>query len=71
MGWLVLIAIKPFWLSIPVWGFVWVLAGGIAYTLGIVYYRLSHLNFRHFIWHVFAAAGTTCHLIAVYYYTIV
>ena len=71
MGWLVLIAIKPFWLSIPFWGFIWVITGGVVYTLGILYYRVSHLSFRHFIWHIFSVAGTTCHSIAVYYYAIV
>jgi len=71
MGWLVLIAIKPFWLSLPIWGIFWVIAGGLAYSFGIMYYRVSHLNFRHFIWHIFVVAGTTCHLIAVYYFAII
>ena len=70
MGWLVLIAIKPLWLSLPVWGFFWVFAGGLAYTLGISYYRVSHLNFRHFVWHIFVVLGTTCHFIAVFFYAV-
>jgi hemolysin III len=70
MGWLVLIAIEPFWLSLPVWGLFWIFVGGVAYTLGISYYRISHLNFRHFIWHIFTVAGTTCHSIAVFLYAV-
>ncbi|MGI9553604.1 MAG: PAQR family membrane homeostasis protein TrhA [Thermodesulfobacteriota bacterium] len=70
MGWLVLIAIKPLWLSLPIWGIFWVFAGGLAYTFGTLYYRVSHLNFRHLIWHLFVVAGTTCHSIAVYLYAI-
>jgi hemolysin III len=70
MGWLVLIAIEPFWLSLPVWGLFWIFVGGVAYTLGISYYRISHLNFRHFIWHIFVVAGTTCHSIAVFLYAV-
>ncbi|MGI9553393.1 MAG: PAQR family membrane homeostasis protein TrhA [Thermodesulfobacteriota bacterium] len=70
MGWLVLIAIKPLWLSLPIWGIFWVFAGGLAYTFGISYFRLSHLNFRHFIWHLFVVVGTTCHSIAVFLYAI-
>lgn len=70
MGWLLIIAIKPLWLSMPVWGLFWVFMGGVAYTLGISYYRISHLNFRHFIWHIFVVAGTTCHSIAVYLYAV-
>jgi hemolysin III len=70
MGWLLLFAIKPLWFSMPVWGLFWILTGGFAYTLGISYYRISHLNFRHFIWHIFTVTGTTCHSIAVFLYAI-
>ena len=70
MGWLLLVAIKPLWLSMPAWGLFWIFAGGAAYTLGITYYRISHLNFRHFIWHIFVVAGTACHSIAVFLYAV-
>ncbi len=70
MGWLVILAIKPLWLSLPVWGIFWIFAGGMAYTLGIPFYRLSHLNFRHFIWHMFVVAGTACHSVAVFKYAV-
>ena len=70
MGWLVLIAIKPLFVSLPYWGILWVFAGGVAYTSGILYYRVSYLNFRHFIWHIFSVVGTSCHYIAVYLYAI-
>lgn len=70
MGWLVIIAIKQLWIELPIWGIFWIFAGGFAYTLGVPFYRLSHLNFRHFIWHIFVAAGTACHSVAVFYYAI-
>lgn len=70
MGWLILIAIRPLWISLPVLGIILVFVGGAAYTFGILYYRVSHLNFRHFIWHIFTVAGTTCHFIAVYLYAV-
>ncbi len=70
MGWLLIFAIKPLWLSLPVWGIFWIFSGGLAYTLGIPFYRLSHLNFRHFIWHIFVTAGTACHSVAVYLYAV-
>jgi len=70
MGWLILIAIKPLWISLPTWGLILVFLGGMAYTLGVSFYRNSHLNFRHFIWHLFVILGTTCHIIAVYLYAI-
>ncbi len=70
MGWMIVIAIKPLWIKVPVTGLVLILLGGLSYTLGILFYRVSHLNFRHFIWHLFVMLGTACHIVAVYYYAI-
>ncbi len=67
MGWLVLIAIRPLWLSVPAWGFIWLLVGGIAYTGGVAFYAAKH-RYSHFVWHLFVLAGTTCHFIAVLLY---
>ena len=70
MGWLIVVAIKPLWLNMPVWGILLIFLGGMSYSLGVLFYRVSHLNFRHFIWHLFVILGTTFHIIAVYYYGI-
>lgn len=68
MGWLVLIAIKPLWLGVPPWGLFWLLAGGIAYTTGVVFFAAHHVRYSHLVWHLFVMAGTTCHFIAVLFY---
>lgn len=65
MGWLVLIAIKPLWLRVPSWGLFWLLAGGIAYTVGVVFYAAKRVSYNHFVWHLFVIMGTACHFIAV------
>ncbi len=70
MGWLIIIAIKPLWVNLPAWGLALVFIGGMSYTLGVSFYRVSHLNFRHFIWHLFVMFGTACHIVAVYLYAI-
>ena len=70
MGWLILVAIKPLWLSMHLWGILLIFLGGMSYTLGVLFYRVSHLNYRHFIWHLFVILGTSLHIIAVYYYGI-
>jgi len=70
MGWLIVIAIKPLWINLPAWGLALVFIGGMSYTLGVSFYRVSHLNFRHFIWHLFVMFGTACHIVAVYLYAI-
>jgi len=71
MGWLAIIAIKPLWLHVAPWGLFWLLAGGIAYTLGVVFFALDQrVRYCHFIWHLFVIAGTACHFIAVYRYSL-
>lgn len=65
MGWLVIIAIKPLWLRVPPWGLFWLLAGGIAYTVGVVFYAAKGVRYGHFVWHLFVITGTACHFIAV------
>jgi hemolysin III len=68
MGWLVLIAIDPVWTLVPKWGLFWLLAGGIAYTVGAVFYMAERIRYFHFVWHLFVVAGTACHFVAVLWY---
>jgi hemolysin III len=69
MGWLVLIAVKPLWLHVPMWGLFWLLAGGIAYTVGVVFFAIDErVRYSHFIWHLWVIAGTSCHYVAVLRY---
>jgi hemolysin III len=65
MGWLVLIAIKPLWLRVPSSGLFWLFAGGVAYTVGVVFYTAKRVRYSHFVWHLFVIAGTACHFVAV------
>jgi hemolysin III len=64
MGWLVLLAVGPLVRALPVPTLVWLLAGGIAYTAGTPFYH-GRVRYTHAIWHVFVAAGSVCHAIAV------
>ena len=69
MGWIALVAIKPMWQLIPGWGLFWLIAGGLAYTLGVAFFVLDErVKYSHFVWHLFVAAGTACHCVAVFYY---
>lgn len=69
MGWLVLIAIVPLYQLMAPAGLIWLVAGGLAYTGGVVFYALDHrLPYGHFIWHLFVVAGTVCHYFAVLWY---
>ena len=69
MGWLIVIAAQPLSARIPISGLLWLIAGGLAYTLGVIFFALdSRLRYGHFIWHLFVMAGTTCHYFAVLWY---
>ena len=69
MGWIVVIAVEPMWQLMPGWGLFWLVAGGLAYTLGVAFYATDwRLRYGHFVWHLFVAAGTACHFIAVLNY---
>lgn len=69
MGWLILIAVQPLYVGMGTAGFLWLVAGGLAYTLGVVFFATdSRLRYGHFVWHLFVLAGTTCHYFAVLWY---
>jgi hemolysin III len=69
MGWLIVIAIQPLSERIPFSGLLWLVGGGLAYTLGVIFYALdSRLRYGHFVWHLFVMAGTACHYFAVLWY---
>ncbi|MEP7272094.1 MAG: hemolysin III family protein [Acidobacteriota bacterium] len=68
MGWLALIAIKPILARVPIAGLMWILAGGFAYTLGLVFFGLDRLRYHHFVWHLFVLIGSLCHIFAVLWY---
>jgi len=66
MGWLVVIAAEPLAERVPPEGLRWLIAGGLAYTVGVIFFALgSRLRYGHFIWHLFVMAGTACHYFAV------
>jgi hemolysin III len=68
MGWLALVAIRPLWQHVPVSGWLWLLAGGLAYTAGIAFYAAERVRYGHFVWHLFVLIGTACHAVAVWRY---
>ncbi len=70
MGWLIIIAAKPLWESLPLAGLIWLFAGGIAYTSGVYFYLKKNMRYGHLVWHLFVVAGTGCHFVAILHYAI-
>jgi len=67
-GWLIAFAILPLYRAIGMHGMVWLGAGGLAYTVGIVFFALDRLRYFHATWHVFVLAGSVAHYFAVLFY---
>lgn len=66
MGWMVLVALAPLYRALGPAGFAWVAAGGLFYTVGIVFYALDNrLRHAHGIWHLFVLAGSASHYVAI------
>ena len=68
MGWLSLIVIYQLALKLSAGG-IWLLAaGGIVYSLGVIFYVARRIPYNHAIWHAFVLGGSICHFCAIYFY---
>lgn len=66
MGWMIVFVIKPLWGVIPLSVFLWILAGGLSYTIGVYFYIKGDRIYYHTIWHFFVLMGTLYHYVAIY-----
>lgn len=65
MGWLIVFKLPVLVASLPPVGFWLLVAGGLSYTLGVVFYVLKRVPFAHMVWHFFVLGGSVCHVLAV------
>lgn len=70
MGWLIIFSGQSLMKNLNFNGLIWLISGGISYTIGAVLYSINKIKFNHAIFHVFVLLGTLCHFIAVYFYVI-
>jgi len=69
MGWLIVLAFVPLRRALPAEAIAWLVAGGIVYTVGIVFYALGkRVAFTHGVWHLFVIGGSVCHYVVVLRY---
>lgn len=65
MGWIIILAFRTLYRSMPPSGLVYLIAGGVTYTLGALVYLMNKIKFNHGIWHLFVLAGSAFHFFAV------
>ena len=70
MGWVIIFAIKPLINNFPLEGLRWLIAGGMAYTIGAILYSMKKIKFNHAIFHIFVFIGSFSHFVAVFFYVL-
>lgn len=70
LGWLVMIAIEPMMANVAPGGLILLLAGGLCYSFGVIFYLWKTLVYHHAVWHLFVLAGSACHFFAVFLYVL-
>ena len=69
MGWLALAGIAPLWGALTPSGVAWLAAGGLFYTVGIIFYLADQrIRHGHGLWHLFVLGGSSCHFITVLFF---
>jgi hemolysin III len=69
-GWFIVFAANPLLHAIGWHGMMWIGAGGVAYTLGMVFFALDRIRFFHAAWHLFVLAGSVAHYFAILFYVV-
>jgi len=70
LGWLIVIDFEELLTMVPTRGVAWLVAGGLSYTFGILFYALDRIPYNHAIWHLFVIGGSLCHYLAIFWYVV-
>lgn len=70
MGWLAVLLVKPMFTTLGTSGMIWMVAGGLSYSLGVIPFLWKQLPFNHAIWHLFVIGGSVCHFVAIFRYVL-
>ncbi|SMC49612.1 PAQR family membrane homeostasis protein TrhA [Sporomusa malonica] len=70
MGWFSVVMIKPLLVALPIEGIYWLVAGGLFYTVGAIFYLAHRIPYNHAIWHLFVLAGSIAHYVVVLKYVL-
>lgn len=70
MGWLAVIPYAELTTALDAKALALLIGGGVAYTVGVLFYAIEKIPYNHFIWHLFVLGGASCHFFMVYLYVI-
>lgn len=70
MGWCIVLTVKPLLAAVRPGGLILLFAGGLCYTVGIIFYKLKKIRYMHSVWHLFVLAGSILHYFSVYFYVL-
>lgn len=70
MGWLVVVAAGPVVTHVPGGAIGWLVAGGLLYSVGVIFFASDRLRYAHAVWHLFVLGGSVCHYVAVLGYVV-
>ena len=70
MGWMIVVALPQIKASLTPAGFATLVAGGITYTVGVVFYIMDKVPYMHFIWHLFVLGGSVCHWVCITFHVL-
>jgi len=65
MGWLIIIAVKPMIQMVPPGTVMWLVIGGVSYTMGLTFYALKKMPYHHAVWHLFVLGGSVCQYMGI------
>ncbi len=68
MGWIAVFTIKPIIRMTSIGFFMWILGGGLLYTLGTIFYSIKKIPYNHAIWHIFVLAASVLHFVGIVLY---
>ena len=70
MGWMVAFFMQSMFSALSMAGMVFLIAGGLCYTIGVVFYAIRMFKYHHMIWHLFVLGGSACHFFLIYFFVI-
>lgn len=70
MGWMAIVAVDELAVSLSNEGLAWLIAGGVSYSAGVIFFIRKKPRYHHAIWHLFVLAGSACHYVAVFLYVL-